>query len=167
MLSFRRSKSGVRRCSKGSHNCRWAHWAPCRCDAMSGMSRATILFLRSRRARPIPSVRTAYTSSKGLRRFSVVPAKSRKTSSPKQPSDSRPMDFTLSDEQKMLRHGAERYLTENYDFEKRKALIERDHGFSESQWRQFAEMGWLALPIPEDCDGLGGGFVDITLMQEL
>ena len=77
------------------------------------------------------------------------------------------MDFTLSDEQKMLRHGAERYLTENYDFEKRKALIERDHGFSESQWRQFAEMGWLALPIPEDCDGLGGGFVDITLMQEL
>ena len=56
------------------------------------------------------------------------------------------MDFTLSDEQKMLRHGAERYLAENYDFEKRKALIERDHGFSESQWRQFAEMGWLATP---------------------
>ena len=77
------------------------------------------------------------------------------------------MDFTLSDEQKMLRHGAERYLAENYDFEKRKSLIERDHGFSDSQWRQFAEMGWLALPIPEDCDGLGGSFVDITLMQEL
>jgi alkylation response protein AidB-like acyl-CoA dehydrogenase len=76
------------------------------------------------------------------------------------------MDFTLSDEQKMLRDGAERYLAENYDFEKRKLLIERDHGFSELQWQQFAEMGWLALPLPEDCDGLGGDFVDITLIQE-
>lgn len=76
------------------------------------------------------------------------------------------MDFNLSDEQKMLRDGAERYLAENYDFDKRRKLIEREHGFSEAQWRQFADMGWLALPIPEDCDGLGGSFVDISLIQE-
>lgn len=67
----------------------------------------------------------------------------------------------------MLRDGAGRYLAENYDFERRKALIDRDHGFSESQWGQFAEMGWLALPVPEDCDGFGGGFVEIALIQEV
>jgi len=27
-------------------------------------------------------------------------------------------------------------------------------------------MGWLALPIPEDCDGLGGSFVDVSLIME-
>jgi alkylation response protein AidB-like acyl-CoA dehydrogenase len=76
------------------------------------------------------------------------------------------MDFALSDEQRMLRDGAERFLAENYDFDERRKLIEREHGFSEVQWRQFAEMGWLALPIPEDCDGLGGTFIDISLIQE-
>jgi alkylation response protein AidB-like acyl-CoA dehydrogenase len=76
------------------------------------------------------------------------------------------MNFALSDEQKMLREGAERYLAENYGFEQRRRLIEGEHSFSMTQWRQFAEMGWLALPLPEDCDGLGGTFVDITLIQE-
>ena len=76
------------------------------------------------------------------------------------------MDFTLSDEQKMLRDGAERFLAENYDFDERRKLIEREHGFSEAKWLQFAEMGLLALAIPEDCDGLGGTFVDISLVQE-
>ena len=76
------------------------------------------------------------------------------------------MDFTLSDEQKMLRDGAERYLAENYGFHQRKALLASDGGCSEAQWRQFADMGWLALPIPETCGGLGGSFVDISLLQE-
>ena len=76
------------------------------------------------------------------------------------------MDFRLSDEQKMLRDGAERYLAENYDFDQRRRLIEVERGFSGTQWRQFAELGWLALPVPEDCDGLGGTFVDISLIQE-
>ena len=76
------------------------------------------------------------------------------------------MDFALSDEQKMLRDGAERYLAENYDFDQRRRLIESGHNFSVIHWRQFAEMGWLALPLPEDCNGLGGTFVDVTLIQE-
>jgi alkylation response protein AidB-like acyl-CoA dehydrogenase len=76
------------------------------------------------------------------------------------------MDFALSEEQIMLRDGAARYLTEHYSFDQRRRLLERDGGFSESQWRQFADMGWLALPIPEDCGGLGGSLVDISLILE-
>jgi alkylation response protein AidB-like acyl-CoA dehydrogenase len=76
------------------------------------------------------------------------------------------MDFTLTDEQKMLREGADRYLAEHYDFDKRRALIDRDGGYSETQWRQFAEMGWLALALPEDCDGLAGSAVEISLIME-
>jgi alkylation response protein AidB-like acyl-CoA dehydrogenase len=76
------------------------------------------------------------------------------------------MDFALSEEQIMLRDGAARYLTEHYSFDQRRRLLERDGGFSESQWRQFADMGWVALPIPEDCGGLGGSLVDISLLLE-
>jgi alkylation response protein AidB-like acyl-CoA dehydrogenase len=76
------------------------------------------------------------------------------------------MDFALSEEQIMLRDGAARYLTEHYSFDQRRRLLERDGGFSEPQWRQFADMGWLALPIPEDCGGLGGSLVDISLILE-
>jgi alkylation response protein AidB-like acyl-CoA dehydrogenase len=76
------------------------------------------------------------------------------------------MDFALSEEQIMLRDGAARYLTEHYSFDQRRRLLERDGGFSESQWRQFADMGWLALPVPEDCGGLGGSLIDISLILE-
>jgi alkylation response protein AidB-like acyl-CoA dehydrogenase len=76
------------------------------------------------------------------------------------------MDFALSEEQIMLRDGAARYLVEHYSFDQRRRLLERDGGFSEPQWRQFADMGWLALPIPEDCGGLGGSLVDISLIFE-
>ena len=76
------------------------------------------------------------------------------------------MDFALSEEQIMLRDGAERYLTEHYSFDQRRKLLERDGGFSELQWRQFADMGWMALPIPTDCGGLGGSLVDISLLLE-
>jgi alkylation response protein AidB-like acyl-CoA dehydrogenase len=76
------------------------------------------------------------------------------------------MDFTLTDEQKMLRDGADRYLAEHYDFDKRRALIARDGGFSEAQWQQFAELGWLALALPEDCDGLAGSAVETSLLME-
>jgi alkylation response protein AidB-like acyl-CoA dehydrogenase len=76
------------------------------------------------------------------------------------------MDFALSEEQTMLREGAARYLAEHYAFDQRRKLLERDGGFSESQWRQFSEMGWVALPIPTDCGGLGGSPVDVSLILE-
>ncbi|HLZ96559.1 MAG TPA: acyl-CoA dehydrogenase family protein [Steroidobacteraceae bacterium] len=76
------------------------------------------------------------------------------------------MDFALSEEQVMLRDGAERYLTEHYSFDQRRKLLDRGGGFSESHWRQFADLGWLALALPEDCGGLGGSLVDVSLILE-
>jgi alkylation response protein AidB-like acyl-CoA dehydrogenase len=76
------------------------------------------------------------------------------------------MDFTLSEEQQMLRDGAERYLAEHYDFDKRRAVLASATGWSESHWNMFAELGWLALPIPEDAGGLGGSLIDASLILE-
>jgi len=67
------------------------------------------------------------------------------------------MDLTLSDEQTMLRESAERFV--------------RDYGGQAARdpkalWARFAEMGWLALPLPEAHDGIGGTALDVGLIME-
>lgn len=77
------------------------------------------------------------------------------------------MDFALSEEQQMLRDSAERYFAEDYNFEKRRALLSAAHGSSEKHWRAFAEFGWLGLALPEDVGGVGCSFVETMLIAEL
>jgi alkylation response protein AidB-like acyl-CoA dehydrogenase len=76
------------------------------------------------------------------------------------------MDFTLSDEQKMLVDGARRYLRERYNLEGRRAAARSDDGFSRQHWERFAEFGWLALPVAEDAGGMGGSPADLSLLME-
>jgi alkylation response protein AidB-like acyl-CoA dehydrogenase len=76
------------------------------------------------------------------------------------------VDFSLSEEQQMLSDGAEKFLAAHYSFEQRRALLSSPAGFSEHNWQMFAELGWLALPVPEDAGGLGGSFIDTTLIME-
>ena len=76
------------------------------------------------------------------------------------------MDFSLSEEQQMLCEGAERYLAAHYSFEQRRALLSNVAGCSEGHWSMFAELGWLALAVPEDAGGLGGSFIDVALIME-
>jgi alkylation response protein AidB-like acyl-CoA dehydrogenase len=76
------------------------------------------------------------------------------------------VDFDLSDEQKMLVDGARRYVRDNLGTEARRHAAASPNGFSRDHWAAFAEMGWLALPVPEDAGGLGGSDVDIALLTE-
>ena len=75
------------------------------------------------------------------------------------------MDFNLSEEQRQLRDGAARFIREQYPFEKRRRLAE-ERGFSPRMWEQFAELGWLALGLPEEVGGLGCSFVESALLAE-
>ncbi|MCP2207144.1 alkylation response protein AidB-like acyl-CoA dehydrogenase [Bradyrhizobium diazoefficiens] len=76
------------------------------------------------------------------------------------------MDLNLSDEQRLLRESAERFVAESYDADHRRKMANDPLGFSPAVWTQFAELGWLALPIPEQFDGLGGGAVEIGILME-
>jgi len=76
------------------------------------------------------------------------------------------MDLTLSDEQRLLRESVERFVGETYNADHRKKLANDPLGFSAEIWKQFAELGWLALPIPETYGGLGGGAVEIGILME-
>jgi len=76
------------------------------------------------------------------------------------------MDFNLSEEQQILREGAERYLAQHYQFEQRQKILATRTRLSEDRWRDFAELGWLAVGIPEAHGGLGGSFIEVVLLLE-
>jgi len=76
------------------------------------------------------------------------------------------MDFNLSEEQQMLRDGATRFVREHYAFEARRALAKSELGYSREHWQTYAELGWLALGVPEDAGGLGCPFTDTAILLE-
>ena len=66
------------------------------------------------------------------------------------------MDFNLSDLQRMLLDSAERFIGDHYSLEHRRALRDTADGIDHSAWQTFAELGWLAILVPEELGGLGG-----------
>ena len=76
------------------------------------------------------------------------------------------MDFDYSDEQQLLRESVARFVREEYAFAARKQLIASGQAFSAAHWSLFAELGWLAVPLPESCGGLGGSAVDAAIVLE-
>ena len=76
------------------------------------------------------------------------------------------MNFTLSDDQRMLQDTVERLVARDYGFEQRKAYAMEPGGWSCKVWGTLAEMGLLALPFPEAHGGLGGGAVDVMLVMQ-
>ena len=65
------------------------------------------------------------------------------------------MEFSLTDEQKLLQDSVERFVAEQYGFERHREIAASDDGFSRECWSQFAELGWLAVALPEAHGGLG------------
>ena len=76
------------------------------------------------------------------------------------------MNFSLSEEQRLLKDSAERFVRENCSLDRRRALVASDLGYSERSWRQMAELGWLGVNVPEDCGGTGGGPVESMVLME-
>jgi alkylation response protein AidB-like acyl-CoA dehydrogenase len=77
------------------------------------------------------------------------------------------MDFNYSNEQIALQETLQRFIGRDYGFERRRELARSPLGFSPEAWAQYAELGLLSLPFPEEFGGLGGNAVDIMLVMEL
>src|ERR1700691_3674133 len=76
------------------------------------------------------------------------------------------MDFNYSNEQIALQDTLRRFIDRDYGFDKRRELARSPLGFSAEAWAQYAELGLLSLPFPEEFGGLGGDAVDIMLVME-
>jgi alkylation response protein AidB-like acyl-CoA dehydrogenase len=76
------------------------------------------------------------------------------------------MDLNPSDEQRLLRESVDRFINETYDSDHRRRTANDPLGFSPQIWKQFAELGWLALPIEEAYGGLGAGAIETGILME-
>ena len=76
------------------------------------------------------------------------------------------MDFTFSEEQQMLQETTRRFMEKDYSFETRRRIKEKSaRGFSPEVWQGFADLGLLALNVPEADGGLGGSPIDTMLVM--
>jgi alkylation response protein AidB-like acyl-CoA dehydrogenase len=76
------------------------------------------------------------------------------------------MNFELTDDQQAIKRTAKEFLAARYKPETVRELAESDHGASDEQWRQVAELGWPGVIVPEDDGGLGLGAVELVVIQE-
>ncbi|MGD0865299.1 MAG: acyl-CoA dehydrogenase family protein [Rhizomicrobium sp.] len=76
------------------------------------------------------------------------------------------MDFSFTEEQTLLRNSVSKFLADHYKFEFFKKNSRTDPGWSPGTWKQFAELGLMAAPLPEAHGGLGGGPLDTMIVME-
>jgi alkylation response protein AidB-like acyl-CoA dehydrogenase len=76
------------------------------------------------------------------------------------------MDLDFTDEQEILRRTARDFMTKSYSNTMVRELEEHPTGFKPELWEQIAELGWLAVSIPEEYDGVGGSFMDLIILFE-
>ena len=76
------------------------------------------------------------------------------------------MDLRLTDEQRQLQESVARYLRDTYTFEHRRSMLRSKTGWGRETWRALAELGLLAVGIPESHGGLGGNSLDTMLVLE-
>jgi pimeloyl-CoA dehydrogenase small subunit len=76
------------------------------------------------------------------------------------------VNFDYSEEQQLLANSVKQFLTKDYTFEARKAILASSAGYSEHVWSTFAEMGLLGLPFAGEYGGFGGNAVDLMPVME-
>lgn len=78
------------------------------------------------------------------------------------------MALVLNDEQAMLRDNARGFLAKNAPIAHLRALRDKRDadGFSRALWKDFVEMGWAGILIPQDYGGLGLGHVEAGVVME-
>jgi alkylation response protein AidB-like acyl-CoA dehydrogenase len=67
------------------------------------------------------------------------------------------MNFEFSDEQQQLHDTVDRYLSDQYSFDKFRAVNASALGWDKASWAGLAELGVLALNVPTAQGGLGFG----------
>ena len=76
------------------------------------------------------------------------------------------MDFNLSEERRMLRDTAARFIRDTYTIEIRHEIAGSDQGFSREMWSGFAGLGLVGALLPADVGGFGGAGEDIMVVME-
>ena len=75
-------------------------------------------------------------------------------------------DIAVSEEQVELLNIAEDFCRDHSSIEKVRELIDDETGYDPDVWKQLGELGWLAIAIPEDYDGVGLSLAEVVPIVE-
>ena len=76
------------------------------------------------------------------------------------------MDFSFSEDQKMIQASIKDFLDKECPSDKVRELEESEKGYDPEIWRKMAELGYLGIHLPEEYGGTGGEFFDLMILME-
>lgn len=76
------------------------------------------------------------------------------------------MNFDFSDDEKMVRDEAARYLRDNCSRDALRSVLEGEAPYAKSVWQGLCEMGLPGTAIPEEYGGAGAGHLTLCLVAE-
>lgn len=76
------------------------------------------------------------------------------------------MDLANSEFQEMLRTSARDFLDEQCPITVIREMAEKNNDHSPELWKEVSKLGWTGLVIPEEYQGGGNGFVELSLLLE-
>ena len=76
------------------------------------------------------------------------------------------MDLRFTEAQEILKKMARDFLATECPKTKVRELEESEEGYSPELWKKMAELGWMGLIIPEEYEGMGYTFQDLTVLLE-
>ena len=76
------------------------------------------------------------------------------------------MDFGFTPQQEMIRNEAATFLSRECAMPLVRELMVTHHSHSESLWDKMGSMGWMGMIFPEQYDGVGLSFVELSILME-
>ncbi|MGD0353436.1 MAG: acyl-CoA dehydrogenase family protein [Dehalococcoidia bacterium] len=76
------------------------------------------------------------------------------------------MDLRFTEAQEILKKASRDFLTTECPKTLVRELEKSEKGYSPELWKKMAELGWMALVIPEQYEGIGYTFQDLTVLLE-
>lgn len=74
------------------------------------------------------------------------------------------MSFAFNEEQELFRNSVARFVEDNASSEAVRKAADSEAGYDPKIWQQIVELGFAALVIPEEYDGLGLGQVEQSII---
>src|SRR5437667_8404704 len=76
------------------------------------------------------------------------------------------MNFDFSDDQKVLRDQARKFLSQHAAPARVRRILETDAPYDVELWKGMAEQGWPGTAIPESHGGAGFGYLELCVIAE-
>ncbi|MFZ5833758.1 MAG: acyl-CoA dehydrogenase family protein [Pseudomonadota bacterium] len=76
------------------------------------------------------------------------------------------MNFDFSDDQKLLKDQANKFLSDKSSLKVVRRILDTDETYAKEVWKGIVEMGWTGTTIPEAYGGIGLGHLELCMIAE-